>query len=98
MTFGQGKPRGGVAFIYLTESHLASRYGSTENVGTATRTWPWDYKAPGTVGPPQPNTEMKLVDVPTMGYTSEDKPRPRGEICLRSDACFKSYYKGAHYF
>ncbi|KAJ3551143.1 hypothetical protein NM688_g4894 [Phlebia brevispora] len=64
-----------------------------ENVGSATRVWPFDATASGTVGPPHPNTEIKLVDVPAMGYTAEDKPRPRGELCIRSDACFRYYYK-----
>ena len=73
------------------------RYGSTENVGSTTRVWLWDTGAPGTVGVPHPNTEIKLVDVPEMGYTSEDKPFPRGEICLRGDGCFKEYYKGTPY-
>jgi len=68
-------------------------YGSTENMGTATKGWWSDKKAAGTVGPPQCNTEIKLVDVVAMGYTSEDKPYPRGEICTRSDGCFKYYYK-----
>lgn len=36
---------------------------------------------------------MKLVDVPEMGYTSDDPRRQRGEICLRGPQTFLSYYK-----
>ncbi|KAI0079971.1 acetyl-CoA synthetase-like protein [Panus rudis PR-1116 ss-1] len=68
-------------------------YGMTENCGTATRVWPNDPNSGGTVGGPHANSEIKLIDVPAMGYSSEDKPHPRGEICVRGDHCFRQYYK-----
>jgi long-chain acyl-CoA synthetase len=68
-------------------------YGMTENCGTCLRVWPGDPTSTGTVGAPQPCNEIKLVDVPTMGYTSQDKPYPRGEICVRGGNCFTQYYK-----
>ena len=66
----------------------------TENGGTITKTWVNDSTASGTVGPPQVSTEVKLVDVPSMNYTSEDKPFPRGEICARGPNVITAYYKG----
>ncbi|RXK42618.1 long-chain acyl-CoA synthetase [Tremella mesenterica] len=44
---------------------------------------PWDIKSVGTCGQIQPCNDVKLVDVPDMGYRSTDKPSPRGEICLK---------------
>jgi long-chain acyl-CoA synthetase len=68
-------------------------YGMTENCATCNRSYSDDPTGSGTVGPPQPCNEIKLVDVPEMGYTSEDQPRPRGEVCVRGANCFSLYYK-----
>ncbi|KAF9228645.1 long-chain-fatty-acid-CoA ligase [Gyrodon lividus] len=68
-------------------------YGMTENCGTCTHTFEGDPSCGGTIGPPQPINELKLVDVPSMNYTSEDKPNPRGELCVRGMNCFVAYYK-----
>ena len=72
----------------------AVRYGMTENCGSFVRTWSYDPTSSGTVGSPLPNCELKLIDVPSMGYSAEDKPYPRGEICMRGEQRFSCYYKG----
>ena len=45
------------------------------------------------MGVPFPNCEVKLVSLPEMGYTVDDKPFPRGEICSRGNNIFREYYK-----
>jgi long-chain acyl-CoA synthetase len=78
--------------LSIAGSHAG--YGMTENCGSATAGLPGDFTSAGTVGPPHICTEIKLVDVPDMSYTSLDKPNPRGEICTRGPSTFKGYLKG----
>ncbi|GAA5835060.1 hypothetical protein JCM3766R1_002084 [Sporobolomyces carnicolor] len=68
-------------------------YGMSENSGCATRCLLNDAWSNGTVGPPIVGVEIKVIDVPDMGYTSEDKPYPRGEICTRGAHLMGGYYK-----
>lgn len=68
-------------------------YGMTENCGTCTRTYDGDPTCAGTIGALQPVCEIKLVDIPSMSYLTDDKPNPRGELCVRGSSCFKGYYK-----
>ncbi|KAI9064324.1 acetyl-CoA synthetase-like protein [Trametes sanguinea] len=72
---------------------MVEGYGMTENCGAFVRTWTDDPFASGTVGAPLPNAELKLIDVPSMGYFADDKPYPRGEICMRGTQRFTCYYK-----
>ncbi len=67
-------------------------YGQTENYGFCTVMSENDTSM-GSVGPVHPGQELKLRDVPDMGYTSDDKPFPRGEILVRSQCTFPGYYK-----
>jgi long-chain acyl-CoA synthetase len=51
----------------------------------------------GRVGLPLPCCEIKLVDVPEMGYTHNDKdeqgnPAPRGEILISGSNVTLGYY------
>lgn len=70
------------------------RYGMTENCGVCAHTIEGDATGGGTIGPPGPIIEIKLVDIPEMNYSTSDRPNPRGELCVRGPNCFKGYYKG----
>jgi long-chain acyl-CoA synthetase len=45
------------------------------------------------VGIPLLYTDVRLMDVPGLGYTVGDQPNPRGEICCRGPNAFAGYYR-----
>ncbi|XP_058208511.1 long chain acyl-CoA synthetase 6, peroxisomal isoform X1 [Rhododendron vialii] len=72
--------------------HVLEGYGMTETSCVITSMEEGDNLS-GHVGSPNPACEVKLVDVPEMNYTSEDRPYPRGEICVRGPIVFRGYHK-----
>jgi len=76
---------------------LIEGYGQTESTGASFVSISLDPMC-GHVGGPTTNVEYKLVDIPEMSYTHNDKdeqgrPCPRGEICMRGPGVFLGYYK-----
>jgi len=72
-------------------------YGLTESCGCGFLQRVEDTKT-GRCGGPVPNVEIKLADVPEMGYTSDSVDEsgahtPRGEILIKGPTVFKRYYK-----
>ena len=71
-------------------------YGGTESYAGMLLSNANDVHA-GHVGGPGYANEIKLVDVPELGYTSKDVDeesgvwQPRGEICVRGPTLFKGY-------
>jgi long-subunit acyl-CoA synthetase (AMP-forming) len=75
-----------------SQGEIADRRLTVPAIGTCTKGIKGEM-ALGAVGPPTPVGEIKLVDVPDMGYTSNDKPWPRGELCVRGQHVTPGYYK-----
>ena len=46
-----------------------------------------------TVGGPFTSYALKLRDRPDYGYSINDQPYPRGEICIRGPGVFKEYFR-----
>lgn len=67
-------------------------YGLTESCGLTTIGFPDEMSMVGTVGVPSVYTELRLEEVPEMGYHPLADP-PRGEICVRGKTVFSGYYK-----
>lgn len=80
-------------FLRITTGAIVKQgYGLTESSALLCVQLGCDPNSAGHVGPPAPSCEVKLVDVPEMGYTSSTNPQ-RGEICVRGNNVFKGYYK-----
>lgn len=67
-------------------------YGLSETQGATTATIASDPHA-GHVGGPIQVCAIKLKDLPEMDYRLDDKPYPRGEVCVRGPCVFKGYFK-----
>jgi len=67
-------------------------YGQTETSAGLSATTKGDIES-GHVGMPLLCCEIKLLDIPELKYTNNDKPYPRGEILVKGNQVFKGYYK-----
>lgn len=66
--------------------------GLTETCGPTTVCFPDEMCMVGTVGPVSVYSELRLEEVPEMGYSPLDDP-PCGEVCVRGKTLFSGYYK-----
>jgi len=76
-------------FRAVVGANIIEGYGQTESTA-ATSMYLFGDTVPGHVGVPLPDWEIKLADVPDMGYFVRDN---RGEVCVRGPGVFKGYYK-----
>lgn len=79
--------------------NFINAYGQTEIAGAATCSHPLDFEA-GHVGGPATCLEIKLVDIPEMGYGKDNvdqngEPAPTGEICFRGASVLPKYFKNS---
>ncbi|XP_078444127.1 long chain acyl-CoA synthetase 1-like isoform X2 [Wolffia australiana] len=73
-------------------AHFVQGYGLTETCGSCSVNLPDDLSMMGTVGVPSTYNEIRLVEVPEMGYDPLANPS-RGEICIRGKTVFSGYFK-----
>ncbi|XP_051530631.1 long-chain-fatty-acid--CoA ligase 4-like isoform X1 [Myxocyprinus asiaticus] len=78
-------------FINVCFCPVTVGYGLTETCGAGTISDSSDYST-GRVGAPLICSEIKLRDWPEGGYTSQDKPHPRGEILIGGPNVAMGYY------
>lgn len=67
-------------------------YGLTESAAGSCITDAADPKS-GHVGGPTEYVKFRLRDLPEMEYRIDDKPYPRGEVCMIGPSIFDGYYK-----
>lgn len=71
---------------------MSQGYGLTESFAGVMLTPKYDIN-PGSCGLIAVTTEMRLREIPEMGYTANDEGGPRGELLLRGPQIFTEYYK-----
>lgn len=72
-------------------SQVIQGHGLVETSGPITATLFNDYSTTGSIGAALPCNEIKLIDLPELGYRADDMPNPRGEILVRGHNVFKGY-------
>ncbi|PSS16071.1 Long chain acyl-CoA synthetase [Actinidia chinensis var. chinensis] len=70
---------------------IGQGYGLTETCAGAAFT-EWDDPSVGRVGPPLPCCNIKLVSWEEGGYTTSDKPNPRGEVVVGGFSVTAGYF------
>jgi long-chain acyl-CoA synthetase len=76
--------------LYTYRSHCDS--GLTETCGPTTLGFPDEMCMIGTVGSVGVYNELRLEEVPEMGYDPLGEP-PCGEVCVRGKTVFAAYHK-----
>ncbi|ODV68798.1 acetyl-CoA synthetase-like protein [Hyphopichia burtonii NRRL Y-1933] len=71
---------------------MSQGYGLTESFAGICCSLTYDAN-PGSCGPISVTTEMRLREIPEMGYHANDEGGPRGELLLRGAQIFTHYYK-----
>ncbi|XP_057782261.1 long chain acyl-CoA synthetase 1-like isoform X2 [Salvia miltiorrhiza] len=80
-------------FLRVTScAFVLQGYGLTESCGMSTLGYPDEMSMVGAVGSTFVYTELRLEEVPEMGYDPLGEPS-RGEICLKPKSPFAGYYK-----
>ncbi|CAN6326588.1 unnamed protein product [Urochloa humidicola] len=80
-------------FLRVTTcAYFIQGYGLTETLGPSTVCYIDDMSLVGSAGVPATYTEIRLEEVPEMGYDPLGVPS-RGEVCVRGKSLFAGYYK-----
>ncbi|KAI4136340.1 MAG: hypothetical protein L6R39_007826 [Caloplaca ligustica] len=82
-------------FISLCVTPMINGYGLTETCGMGALCDPSSWTSTA-LGEPPGSIEIKLVDVPDLGYTSSHTPNPQGEIWIRGAAVTEGYLDLPH--